>query len=168
MKSVKQPANSPRMGNPPVFSERIFCTFATDAAQLQSQTWQQPRFAWQCLLPLSFIGAAHLKASASHRRPQMDFRQACNSQMRREPWRLQQANYGSCIFAVRPRNLHATTMLPCQFCSMLPVQYHASAHPLRRTTDPVVRNCRSVQRHVVAALGEARGVGENVATSGLV
>ncbi len=36
----------------------------------------------------------------SHRRPQMDFRQACDAQLQRPLWRLQQANYGGCVFAV--------------------------------------------------------------------
>ena len=31
---------------------------------------------------------------------QMDFRSACNAQLQRPLWRLQQANYGGCVFAV--------------------------------------------------------------------
>jgi hypothetical protein len=30
----------------------------------------------------------------------MDFRNACNAQLQRPLWRLQQANYGGCVFAV--------------------------------------------------------------------
>jgi len=32
--------------------------------------------------------------------PVMDFRNACNAQLQRPLWRLQQANYGGCVFAV--------------------------------------------------------------------
>jgi hypothetical protein len=31
----------------------------------------------------------------------MNFRQACDAQLQRPLWRLQQANYGGCVFAVR-------------------------------------------------------------------
>ena len=32
--------------------------------------------------------------------PVMDFRNACNAQLQRPLWLLQQANYGGCVFAV--------------------------------------------------------------------
>jgi hypothetical protein len=63
------------------------------------------------------------------------FRQACDAQRQRPLWQLQQANYGSCVFAVRsPKALHFKSCIRLaakasrHFCSMLPLQ-HALAHP---------------------------------------
>ena len=42
--------------------------------------------------------------------PVMDFRNACNAQLQRPLWRLQQANYGGCVFAVSALALPICTL----------------------------------------------------------
>jgi len=76
---------------------------------------------------LSFISRA--PRTAVWASSQMEhFRQACDAQRQRPLWQLQQANYGSCVFAVRCRPSFVSAIAPRHFCSMLPVQ-HALAHP---------------------------------------
>ena len=129
--------------------------------------------AWLVYHALPFIRAPRQQRLTSpphhHRRPQMDFRQACAAQRQRPLWHLQQANYGSCVFAVRfsacIRHNLAQALLHSGILPMRHALLHWSANS---TTDGFVRNCRRVQRRVVAALGEARGIRQHVATAGLV
>ncbi len=96
----------------------------------------------RCVKPSHLLGSQHalpfirafreqrLTSPPHHsRRPQMDFRQACDAQLQRPLWRLQQANYGSCVFAVRffacIRNNLAQILL---HSGRLPMQ-HALVHP---------------------------------------
>ncbi len=75
----------------------------------------------------SFVSTAPRTAvSASS---QMEhFRQACDAQRQRPLSQLQQANYGSCVFAVRYWPSLVSAIASRHFCSMLLVQ-HALAHP---------------------------------------
>ena len=62
----------------------------------------------------------------------MDFRQACEDRLQRPLWRLQQANYGSCVFAVRffACIRHSLAQALLDSGRLLPMrQSHALVHP---------------------------------------
>ena len=75
---------------------------------------------------LPFISTAP-RTSVSASSQMEHFRQACDAQRQRPLWQLQQANYGSCVFAVRFRPSLVPAIAPRHFCSMLPEQ-HALSH----------------------------------------